>query len=80
MTEDFRAFSRAGAALADWHLSYDTVDPWPLDGLPGPDTDPRDFRVEKLRFAGGVRTPDRSTIVVNGHVTLSGIPKDAYRH
>ncbi len=75
--EDFWAFARAGAALADWHLGYEAVEPWPLDGLPDEGTDPKTLRVDKMRFANKA---DRSSIVVNRHVTLSGIPQDAYRY
>ena len=77
MVEDFWAFAGAGAALANWHLGYETVEPWPLDGLPDEGADPRSLRVEKMRF---VTKGDRSAIVVNSHVTLSGIPDDAYRY
>ena len=80
MAEDFWAFAAAGAVLADWHLGYETVEPWPLDGLPDEGADPKALRVDKLRFGGNARNPDRSTIVVNDHVTLSGIPQDAYRY
>lgn len=77
MVEDFWTFVGAGAALADWHLGYETVEPWPLDGLPDEGADPETLRVEKMRFAnkGG-----RGSIVVNNHITLSGIPEDAYRY
>ena len=29
--EDFWAFSRAGQELADWHLNYESVAPWPRE-------------------------------------------------
>ncbi len=77
MVEDFWVFASAGAALADWHLGYEAVEPWPLDGLPDEGADPKALRVEKMRFA---TKGDRSTIVVNSNVTLSGIPQDAHRY
>ena len=77
MVEDFWAFADAGAALARWHLGYETVEPWPLDGLPDQGADPKILRVEKMRFASKA---DRSTVVVNHYVTLSGIPEDAHRY
>jgi len=77
MVEDFWAFAGAGAALTEWHLGYETVDPWQLDGLPDEGADPKTLRVEKMRFPA---KGDRSSIVVNNHVTLSGIPDDAYRY
>ena len=33
-----------------------------------------------MRFAGNTRTADKSVIVVNPYVTLSGIPQDAYHY
>ncbi|MGH8995136.1 MAG: type ISP restriction/modification enzyme, partial [Acidimicrobiales bacterium] len=77
MVEDFWTFAGAGAALADWHLGYETVEPWPLEGMPDEGADPKTLRVEKMRFAS---KGDRSSILVNSHVTLSGIPEDAYRY
>jgi predicted helicase len=29
-TNEFQAFSTAGRELAQWHLNYETVEPWPL--------------------------------------------------
>ena len=78
MVSDFWAFSRAGRELGEWHLDYETVDPWPLDGLPAANTPAEYFRVEKMRFAGSGRNVDRSTIVFNRHITLRGIPEDSY--
>ncbi len=77
MVEDFWAFADAGAKLARWHLGYETAEPWPLDGLPDQGADPKILRVEKMRFASKA---DRSAVVVNHYVTLSGIPENAHRY
>ncbi|WP_286961732.1 MULTISPECIES: DEAD/DEAH box helicase [Arsenicicoccus] len=82
-------FVVAGQQLAKLHLDYETVEPYPLDGL---DAQPSGavgwefYRVEKMAFAKQ-RDPetkklvaDRSTIKYNGHITVSGIPEDAYRY
>ncbi len=78
MVPDFWAFSSAGRELARWHLGYESVDPWSLDGLPDADATPEELRVERMRFASSGRSEDRSTIVFNRHVTLRGIPDEAY--
>ncbi len=78
MVDAFSEFAAAGRRLADIHVGYEHVEPWPLDGLPGTEADASDLRVEKMRFAGNARTPDKSAIVVNRHVMLSGIPDEAY--
>jgi len=77
MVDAFWEFVRAGKELERWHLGYETVDPWPLDGLPDHSAKPSELRVEKMRF--GSKT-DHSSIVVNHHVTLSGIPEEAHRY
>jgi len=77
MVEEFSAFVDAGVKLAEWHLGYETVEPWPLEGLPDRGADPKTLRVEKMRFAS---KEDRSVVVVNDYVTLSGIPEEAHRY
>lgn len=79
---DFKAFSQAGRKLADLHLNYETVEPWPVqeDAKPKGDLDDLDYyRVEKMRFASlGGRNKDKSVIVFNSRITLRGIPLQAY--
>ena len=36
------------------------------------------YRVEKMKWAGNARTPDKSVIVYNDYFTLSHIPLEAY--
>ena len=81
----FWAFSDAGRDLAHLHLDYESVDPWPLEE----NTDgmivrmlPKEFyRVEKMRFGkGSDGKPDKTTIVYNSHLTLTGIPLEAYEY
>jgi predicted helicase len=89
LVEDPRPFVEAGFALAELHLGYEEATPYPLDGLAGLTEvgDPYDFyRVQKMAFAK-VRDPetkklgaDRSTVLYNSHITLSGVPEDAHRY
>lgn len=75
--KDFWGFSEAGRALADLHLNYETVEPYPLEEIVQgePTGDLYDFyRVSKLSF--GARK-DRSRIIYNSRITLAGIPDDA---
>lgn len=81
---DFRSFSRAGRDLAHLHLNYETVDKYPLAiDSKGKLTD-ADYRVEKMKFAKkkdpdtGKSINDRSTVIYNGKITLSGIPDEAW--
>ncbi|MCI5116298.1 MAG: helicase, partial [Candidatus Electrothrix sp. AX1] len=83
---DFWAFSKAGRALADLHINYETVPP--CDGVTVTGADSGFFRVEKMRFPkkdGMVRgtkkkVNDTGTIHFNSKITLSDIPKKAYQY
>ena len=79
--EDFRAYADAGRKLADIHLGYEAVAPYPLTGLvaaPTGTTDPYEFyRVRKMRFP---KKGERSAIVYSDRITVSCIPEDAYRY
>ncbi|WDJ98481.1 DEAD/DEAH box helicase [Xanthomonas campestris pv. incanae] len=80
MAKDFWAFSKAGLELADLHVSYETVEPYSLGESTGqlalaPKSD---FRVTKMRFAKKGKEQDKSAIIVNSMVTLTGIPAEAY--
>lgn len=72
---DFWAFSKAGRDLADLHLNYETVEPYPLTiEAKGTLTD-ADYRVEKMKFA---KKGDKSTVIYNHRITLKGIPEAAW--
>ena len=36
------------------------------------------YRVAKMKYAGPHRTPDKTTIIYNSHITLKGIPLETY--
>lgn len=81
---DARAFAEAGRALSELHLGYESVAPYPLDGLevaaPAGDAAYDLFAVgaKKMRF--GEQGRDRSVLHYNDRITLSGIPEEAYRY
>lgn len=81
---DFWHFSKAGRDLAALHLNYETVEKYPLTiGTKGSLTD-SDYRVEKMKFAKkkdpetGKSVNDRSIVIYNNKITVSGIPKAAW--
>jgi predicted helicase len=83
---DFWAFSKAGRALAKLHLNYETVKPFPLKvetTSKGKLTD-SSYRVEKMRYgkvkADGKTVDDKTTLIYNEHITLTGIPLEAYEY
>lgn len=83
-------YIEAGRKLVDVHLNYETVDPWPLTGLdaPAPEGEAAyaHYRVEKMQFAKtpdphtGKQVKDRTTVIYNPQITVSGIPEDAHRY
>lgn len=85
-------FIDAGRRLSELHLGYESVEPYPLEGMeqataPKGDAGYSFYRAEKMRF--GKPTPEhkatgerhhRSTVVYNSHITLRGIPDNAHRY
>ena len=70
--KDFRAFSKAGRKLAELHLNYETIEPWPVK-----EESHGNFRVTKMRFP---KKDIRHTIIYNDSCTLSEIPEEAYEY
>lgn len=77
--EDFWAFSKAGRDLAQWHLNYETVEPYKatLDtgSTPYNQLSDEDFYVEKMKFA---KKGEKGTVVYNNRITIKDIPVEAY--
>jgi predicted helicase len=82
--EDFRAFMDAGRMLGDLHCDYDGADPFPVTIAQGAlelahIADPVSFyRVEKMRFGAKRPNIDKSTIIYNANISLTGVPLEAY--
>lgn len=70
--KDFWAFSKAGRKLAELHLNYETIEPWPVK-----EESHGNFRVTKMRFP---KKGIRHTIIYNETCTLSEIPDEAYEY
>ncbi len=77
---DFIAFADAGMRLADLHLNYETCQQNHLNTVfeRGIETQPEHFRLgpRGMRFA----ISDRTTLIINENIRLSGIPEDAHRY
>jgi len=81
---DFWAFSKAGRALGDLHVNYETVEPYPVVIKEGdlrladiPDAE-KFYRVEKMKFGGKGKDKDKTTVHYNPRITMTGIPLAAY--
>lgn len=69
---DFKAFMKAGRALADLHLHYE--DEEPPEGVTV-EKEADDYHVTKMRFGG---KKDKSVILYNDAITIRNIPLTAY--
>ena len=82
---DFRIFAEAGKALADLHLNYETCQQYsdlnvePLSPSLLWEEKPEHFLLGKraMRFAD---KQERTTLIINEHVCVSGIPQEAHRY
>lgn len=82
---DFRAFAEAGKSLTDLHLNYETC-----ERFPNLKVEPRKqdlFYKEKPEYfllgTRAMRFADKNkkdTLIINEHVQLSGIPKEAHEY
>ena len=81
------AFSKAGRNLAELHLNYETVEPFPVDinggsldlSLTMGQQSPEQFyRVTKMKFFGKRPNEDKTTVIYNHNITMSNIPLEAY--
>ncbi len=78
---DFWKFSKSGRDLAEWHLNYETVEPWPIQEHSNSlSLDPaKDYLVQpKMNFGRKDKQVDKTAIIYNNRLTLTGIPLSAY--
>ena len=82
---DFRAFAKAGQRLADLHLNYETCEQHPhlkvepiMPSLLWEEK-PEYFQLgtRAMRFAD---KETKTTLTINEHICLSGIPEEAHRY
>ena len=83
---DFWAFAKAGRALGDLHVGYESVKPYPVEfklAKPREEFAVADYRVTQMKFAKGDSNAggekyDKTTVIYNPLITLTGIPLEAY--
>lgn len=80
LAENFRTFSLAGRRLAQLHLGYESVQPYPLT-VRGNASNPG--RVQKMKWdkckdpETGKKLDDHTTLIYNENLTFSDIPEAA---
>ena len=72
--EAFLACVRIGKQLMDIHLHYEQAKEYPLKWIENSDV-PFSWRVEKMKL-----TPDKTAVIVNESLTLSGIPQECFQY
>jgi predicted helicase len=81
---DFWAFVEAGRKLGDLHCDYEAVEPYPVvfvrgdTSLAAPSDPEAFYRVEQIKFAGKRPNLDKTTVIYNANITMTGIPLEAY--
>ncbi|WP_421853122.1 DEAD/DEAH box helicase [Novosphingobium sp.] len=84
--ENFRAFVDAGRKLGNLHVGYESVEPYPITIAQGDlrlaqISDPEAFyRVDQMRFAGKRPKLDKTCVLYNANITMTGIPLEAYEY
>lgn len=73
----FKEFAKAGRELSALHLNYETVEPYPLTVNAKPDAS---MLVTKLRYAKEGRQDNKTAIIYNDDITLTGIPEEAQEY
>lgn len=68
----FRAFVKAGERLAEIHVHYEEQSEYPLIKKEK-EGEKLDYRVEKMKLS-----KDKTSLIYNRFLTLSGIPKETY--
>jgi predicted helicase len=68
----FHAFAAAGKQLADLHVNYESAKEFKLQRIENKEVK-LDWRVEAMKL-----TKDKSAIIYNDFLTLSGIPPEAF--
>ncbi|HZQ18171.1 MAG TPA: type ISP restriction/modification enzyme [Terriglobales bacterium] len=70
----FRAFVKAGQRLAEIHVHYEQQPEFPLIKKEK-EGEKLDYRVQKMKLS-----KDKTALIYNRFLTLSGIPKEAYEY
>ncbi|MGO2191186.1 MAG: DEAD/DEAH box helicase [Brachybacterium sp.] len=84
-TDAYESFTRAGRELFHLHADYEDAKAYPLEVVGGEQppigAEEDYYRVQKMRFPTGTKAADApDSLVVNGSITVRGIPEAAYRY
>lgn len=81
---DFWVFSKAGRDLAELHINYESVEPYPVHFACGSlfmdSFEDKDYRVEQMKFAKKGKVVDKTTVIYNHQIIMNNIPLEAYQY
>ena len=77
---NFHAFAEAGKVLAALHLGYETCEQFPLSLVFAHDEEPQPHHFRLTEKAMRFATPAKTTLIINEHLRLSGIPQAAHQY
>ena len=77
---NFCAFADAGAALAILHLSYETCERYQLNVIFAHEGEPQPQHFQLSESAMRFEDEAKTTLKINDHVCLTGIPEEAHRY
>lgn len=76
--KDFWSFSKAGRDLAELHVNFEQVQPYPARIVADGKLTPAHYHVTSMRHGKVGREKDRTTIIYNERITVRDIPLEAY--
>ena len=77
---DFHAFAEAGKALGELHVGYEVCERYPLQLVLAHEGEPQARHFLLTERAMRVVDDEKTTLRINEHVSLSGIPEEAHRY
>jgi predicted helicase len=81
-TKEFTCYVAAGRELGELHVNYESVDPWDDLEIEYSDAwnpeNPESYRVQKMRYKKNGKIVDKTTVIYNSMITISGIPETAH--
>lgn len=81
--EDFIKFSDSGHKLAELHINYENISPFPNVQIKKSNDAPNDnslYEVKKMRFEKVGRVANKHTIIYNEYLIITNIPDKAYEY
>ena len=80
MHAQFHVFSEAGKALGKLHINYEDAPEYPLQEISKDLIDTVNRKAEKMKFVIKDKEKDKTVIVYNNNLDLSGVPLEAYNY